>query len=285
MKLLRSFFSHVPEEIPEVPKEESPDPNADRELGDSYRAARRSLVAVCALGLGWSTAQFTPADLQLDVGGVSMDFGSASVPVIIAASLLYLTARWIFEFAMMPRLVRRWPLAQLDFRFVLAIARFSLLAVAAGALERSIKMIVLLVTLLGVLTVVSFLLSLLLMFLTVPVRMWARSRAQRISAANAVIEGIVWAAAFSICLTMLSIIAVGIGSYYEPLRSAFWGTPPDPIALGLFLTALVGFFLSHWLLRPIIRQVFAERPAYYTERGADGTLRVTFPVREKGPLL
>lgn len=184
---------------------------------------------------------------------MSIDFGNASVPVIIIIALIYLIIRWIFEFAMMSRHVRRWPLAQLDFRFVFAVARFSLLAVAAGALDRSIKMILLLFALLGALAVVFFILCLLLMLLTVPVRMLARSRVKQISVANSVVEGFVWAAVFSTYLTILGIIAVGIYSYYEPLRSSFWGTPPDPIALGIFLITLVGLFLSPWLFGRIIR--------------------------------
>lgn len=286
MKFLRSFFSYVPAEFPEVPKEELPDPNEERNLSDSYRAARRSLVAICGLSLGWSTAQFTPSNLQLAIGGMSLDLGNASVPLIIAAVLLYLTARWMLEFAMMPRHIRRWRLAQLDFRFILNVTKFSLLMLAAASLERSIKIAAVVIASLMAITFVSLILGILLMFVTIPIRMWARSRAHaRISAANSVGEGLAWAIFFSICLTAVGILSFAIASYHEPLRSAFWGSPPDPLALSTFIATLVLVFLSPLMLNHTISRLFAERPTYYTERGPNGELRITFFKQEREPIL
>lgn len=112
--MFRHFFSYVPPDPPpEVPEVESPDPNTDRVLSDPFRAARRSLVAVCAVCIAWSTAQFSIEELRFDAAGIAVDLKNASVPLILGAILVYLTVRWTLEFAMMPRHVRRWPLAQL----------------------------------------------------------------------------------------------------------------------------------------------------------------------------
>ena len=124
MKFFRYFFSYVPPESPlEVPKDEPPDLNVDRLLSDPFRSARRNLVAVCGLCLAWSIAQLALANPSIAVAGISVDLKDTSIPVLLYILLVYFIIRWGFEFAMMPRHVRRWPLAQLDFRMVLAAAR------------------------------------------------------------------------------------------------------------------------------------------------------------------
>ena len=104
-----------PEAPPEIPKEEPPDPNENRSLAEPVRAARRTLVVICALCIAWASAQFTIPDPKIDLAGVILDFKNASVPIVLAVLLVYATIRWIIEFAMMPRHIRRWPLAQFDF--------------------------------------------------------------------------------------------------------------------------------------------------------------------------
>jgi hypothetical protein len=287
VKFFRYLFSYVaPEPLPQVPEEEQPDPNAERVLNDSFRAARRNLVALCGICIAWASAQLTVKDLAFDAGGLSVDLSNATVPILLGAALFYLTAQWVLEFAMMPRNVRRWRLAQLDFRLVSVVMRFALLAVAAGALNRSLRtVILLLVGLLG-LAMISGFLFIILMFVTTPVRMWARSRAGRVSAANAVIEGEAWAVFFAILLTAGLVVGCGIASYcYMPLRNAFWPEPPSPIALSMFVAALVSVFLSHWFLRPVFARLFAERPPYRTKKREDGKTVVTFVDEPKEPLL
>jgi len=288
MNFLRYFFSYVPPDPPpEVPKDDPPDPSAGRLLSEPVRAARRSLMAACGISLAWSTAQLTPANLRFDVAGVSVDLGSASIPLLLGAAILYLAVRWGLEFAMMPRHVRRWPLAQLDFRVVSVVSRFSLLAVAAGALDRSLLVVVGVVAAILILAVSSVVLSVVLIFVTMPIRMWARARANRLSAANAAMEAVFWAGLFAVCLVVAGVVGLGVASYrYGPLRDAVWKTaPPDPIALGVFLATLIAVFLSHWLLRPVVAKLFADRPSYYTERDPDGNLLIKHVEREREPLL
>lgn len=287
MKFFKYFFSYVPPDPPpEVPKDEPPDPYEDCSLSDPVRAARRSMMVVCGLCLAWSSAQFAITDPSIAVAGISVDVKDASIPVVLAAVLIYLTVRWWIEFAMMPRHVRRWPLAQLDFRMVQFTVRFSLLAVAAGALDRSLWTIVRIIASLALLAVVSAVFTVVLMFVTMPVRMWARARAGRHSSANAAIEAMLWAGLFAVCIAVVGIIGLGIASYrYAPLRDAIWPLPPNPIALSVFLLTLVAVFLSHWLLRPVTSRLFAERPGYYTERDPDGNLLVHIVGEEKKPLM
>src|SRR5438128_2973701 len=130
--MLRWFFSYVsPDPLPEVPEEEPPDPNAERALSEAYRTARRHLVAVSAICLAWSAAQFTVPKFSIEAVGITLDLQNGSLPLLLGLALMYLTTRWLLEYAMMPRLVRRWPLAKLDFRVVSIVSRCSFLALAA----------------------------------------------------------------------------------------------------------------------------------------------------------
>lgn len=278
--MLRSFFTYSPSKTnppPEVPKEDPPDHHADLKLSEPYRTARRSLVAVCAVCLAWATAQFSFKELKIDSLGITVDLKSASVPVLLGVGLIYFAARWTIEFAMMPRDVRRWSLAQFDFRAVSIICRLSLLTLTAGALDRSLRSVVAIILALFGLAAVTCILTALLMFVTTPIRMWARSRANRISAASAVAEGEWWAGLFAISLTVAGTIGFGVASYYyDALRLAIWPVPPKPLALCIFLITLNVIFLSHWLVRAQMERLFAKVPDYYTERMADGSLKVVY---------
>lgn len=286
IKFLKYFFSYVPSEPwPENPEEEPTDPNLDLTLPEPVRAARRNLVAVSGIAIAWATAQFTTTTSKIEIAGVSVDFNIGSIPIFLAVAILYLMFRWGMEFAMMPRTLRRWPLAQMDFRIVGWISRFALVAVAAGAVDRSIWTIMKIMSSLGMLALASLILSIILMFVTMPIRMWARHRAKAHSAANAAFEALFWAGLFAVLISIASFIAFGIASYtHVPLRETIWKSPPDPVALSVFVFALVSVFLSHWLLRPITFKMFAERPGYTTTRLPDGRLVYRFNTPEKKPL-
>lgn len=285
--MLRSFFSYVPSAPPpEEPETEPPDPNSNRALSEPYRSARRGLLALCAVCIAWSAAQFGLGELTVEGAGVVVDLKDASVPLLLGTALTYLTGRWVMEYAMMSRHVRRWRLAQLDFRTVSAVSRFSMLALAAGALDRSLRSVTAIVILLAVLALLTGVLTTALMLITMPVRMWARERAGRVSAASASYEAVVWALVFAVSLIVIGTIAVAVASYrYEPLRLAVWPVPPNPIALAVFVVTLNAVFLSHWLLQPLLSRLFGERPAYRTSRTEDGRLIYSWPNEPREPLL
>lgn len=287
IKFFKSFFSYVPSEPwPENPEDEPADPNLDLTLPEPVRAARRNLVAVSGIAIAWATAQFVTTSSKIEIAGVSVEFNISSIPVLLAVAILYLMFRWGMEFAMMSRTLRRWPLAQMDFKIVSRISRFALLAVAAGAIDRSIWIIVKITGSLGLLALASLILSFALMFVTMPLRMWVRHRAKVYSAANTVFEAVYWAGLFAVFLSIASFIAFGIASYtLAPLREAIWKSPPNPVALSIFVLTLTIVFLSHWLLRPITCKLFVERPGYTTTRGPDGRLVYSWKAPEKKPLL
>ncbi len=287
MKFLQYLFSYVPpESLPEVPEEEPTDPAEGRVLTDTFRAARRNLIVICALCIAWASAQISVGSPSISLAGLSLDLSNATVPLVLTLSLAYLTFQWGLEFAMMSRKVRRWRLAHLDFRIVSRIVRFALLAIAAGVMQRSLATITYLVCGLFVLALISGLFSIVLIFVFMPLRMWARSKANRPSAANAAFEAVTWAAFFSVILIVAGVIAAGVAAYrYEPLRNIIWDTPPNPLAFGAFIFALVATLLSEWLLTPLFAKLFAQRPDYHTRRGEDGRVVYTFKNDPQEPLL
>ena len=287
MAFLRHFLSYVPPEPPsEVPAEEPPDPSANRALSEPYRAARRILVALCALSTAWSSAQFGPDNLRLTALGMTADLQHSAIPVLLGAAIAYSTLRWIVEFAMMPRHVRRWRLAQADFRLVSIIVRLSVLVLSAGALDRSSRTLATVGLALGGLTLAALLLTLMLMLLTVPVRLRARQRAGRISAASAAVEAVFWAGLFAAVLAVGAFSVTAIASYWSvTLRQVLWRGVPDPVALAAFTFLVMLVFLSPWLLRPLVAMLFSKRPPYWTERMPDGSLAVHYLTNPREPLL
>lgn len=282
----RYLFSYVPPDFPpEVPKEEPEDPNADRALTDAYRNARRTLVAVCTLSIAWATAQFSLAELNFEAAGISVDLRDAPVPLLLAIAVIYLAMRSVMEYAMMERHVRRWPLAKLEMSAVLLLARVTILVVAAGALNRSLRSAVVVAVSLIIMAFIAGLLGTALMVAFMPLRMAVRKRAGRESAANAAGEAMFWGGFFGVVLTVVGAIAFGIASYRsDAIRVFVWPDPPSPWTLAAFVMLLCLGFLSPWLLKPLKRRLFAERSDYYTER-VDGHLLLHTVDRPKEPLL
>jgi hypothetical protein len=236
-------------------------------LSELVLSSRRNLIVVCGLSIAWASAQFAIASTTIELSNVSIDLKEASIPAVLSVLLIYFTTRWALDFSMMSRRLRRWPLAQLDFRMLLFIARFSLLAVAAGALDRSIKSILIIITSLALLFVFSLIFTFVLMFITVPIRVWVRKRKGRRVGTGAIFEGMFWSGLFAVIIAVLGATALGISSYtYAPIREALWPTPPNALSLVLFTITLILVFLSHWLLRPVLNNIFAVRPDYTTVR-------------------
>ena len=107
-------------------------------IGSEYRDARRLTSLLCAIGLGWSGAQFELKSLTLSSAGV-VDLTSASIPLILTCGIVYMTAKSILGYAMQSKEVRRWRLAQIDFRIFLFLVRTTVLMLAAGGLHRSVE--------------------------------------------------------------------------------------------------------------------------------------------------
>ena len=283
---LRSWFASTPPPMPEEPYNEPPDPSAGRKLASSYRSARRVLILVSALSTGWSAAQFSLREVTVQVLGFSVSLENAAIPLLLGLAQAYMTVRWGLEFAMMPRHVRRWRLAQWDFRLGLMVTRFALLAVAAGAVDRSLETIARLVIVLACLAGASIMMFAALLIPLTFWRMRAREKTGRISATAAVAEAMAWSGMFGVGSTALFVTGGLITSYvYEPLSRRIWEVRPSPVAITVFLFVLVAIFLSHWLLRPMLAKLFGERRPYRTSRNSEGQLIYKSIGKEQEPLV
>lgn len=286
--MFKSLFGHHPGGPPEHPEEEYPDPNLGRELPESVRSARRTLIAVCALGGAWSLALFNVKSFTVEALGVQLDLKQSTVPFMLELAVLYFTVRWLIEFTMLPRNVRRWPMAQFDARFTLWIARAAIVVVSSGAMDRDYRAMAIVGVTVAAAALAIPVLEILLGFVVfMPIRGFARKRAGApIGSVWHVTEALMWGKIFAIIIVPLSVVGLGILSY---VNGAFghrvWTRSPPPLELAMFTATVAVTVASPWLLRPIISHVFAERPDYRTTRTESGAVEYRFFEREKEPLL
>jgi len=252
------------------------------EITDGYRGARRLTSLLCAVGLGWSTAQFEVKSLSLGPAG-TIDLSNASFSLTLACGIIYMMVRCTIEFAMQPIEVRRWHLAQSDFRLSVFLVQATLLMLAAGGLNRSVDTILYVAIGTLVLMVAAILLLFLGMRVLMPLRMHIRERQGRVSVAYSVIEAEGWAWLIAMGIIIALLVALGVASLqYEPLRSV-WITPPSPIAVAIFIATAIAIIISvayQWLWE---RKLFAHPAPYTTKKLPDGRIGVTLHRGSKMP--
>lgn len=101
------------------------------QISDGYRRARGTTSIFCAIALAWATAQVDFKTLSFGPAG-SVDVPSASLPLILACAIAFAITRCTIEFAMQPEGVRRWSLAQADFKLTVFLVRAAALILGAG---------------------------------------------------------------------------------------------------------------------------------------------------------
>ena len=237
----------------------------------------------CAIGLGWSGAQFELKSLTLGSAGV-VNLTSASIPLILTCGIVYMTAKAILGYAMQSKEVRRWHLAQVDFRICLFLVRTTLLMLAAAGLYRSIETFIFVAT--GAIIVVfgSWLAYVLGMLFLVPlivaIRRCIRRPYRGASPVPYVAEASAWSELIVLVLLVALLVAFGFASLeYGPLLT-FWTEPPDPVAVAVFVVTAIGVVLSYWLQSLGERKLFARPVPKLTELST-GIIGVSFPKEKK----
>ena len=244
-------------------------------LGTDYRSARRLNSVICTLGLGWSAAQFELSSANFGGWG-AIDISDGSIPLILACAISYLTAKTFFGFAMQPKAVRRWSLAQIDFKLCWFLVRATLLMLAASGLHRSVDTFVIVV--LGALALLLG--SMLLIFLgtgvLTPIFECIRQSSSSASPAASVFKALAWSELIVTVLVVLLIAALGIVSLnWQPLLR-LWTEPPDPVAVGIFVTTAIAVVVSLKFDFVWQRKLFAKRMPTVKKR-PDGTIEVSIP--------
>ncbi len=249
------------------------------QVSDGYRGARRLTSLVCALGLGWSAAQFEVKYLSL--GPAGLDLSNASFSLMLAGGIAYMTARCVIEFAMQPDSVRRWYLAQIDFKISLFLVRATFLMLAAGGLHRSVETIMYVAGGTLILMGGSFILIFIGTIALMPLRMFLRRRRGRVSAASSAIEALAWSEAIVVALVITLLVALGVASLrYEPLLS-LWTVPPSPIAVGIFVATVIAIIISVQIQSSWEGKLFLRSAPCTTTALPNGTIGVTFHEKNK----
>lgn len=246
------------------------------QLTEGYRVSRRNTSIVCAIALAWSASQFDIKALSLDTIG-SVDLTNATIPLILAITAIYTFLRSIIEYAMQPKLVRQWKLAQIDFKLLVWLVRATALALGVSGLSRSLEAIgaaaILMLVLLVVALVFWFVGTLALTPLFIMMhKKYRRSYSPVPHVMDAMgLSGLL--VGVSLCIAF---IGLGMASlYYEPLR-LHWLTVPSHISVTIAVLTAIAVVLSIAVQEIWYPNLFAYEPDFTTTRLPDGTIGVTF---------
>ena len=258
------------------------DSKSSLSIGLEYRDSRRLTSLYCAIGLGWSTAQFELESLNFGPAGM-VDVSNASIPLMLTCGIIYMTAKSIVGYAMQPEVVRRWHLAQIDCRIFLFLVRTTLLMLAAGGLHRSVDTFIFVA--IGALTIVfgSFLAVFLGTMLLVPLILAIRKAIGRpyrgASPVPYISEASAWSELIVIVLLVALLVVLGFASIeYDPLLR-LWTERPAPIAVTVLVVTAIAVVVSYWLQRLGERKLFAQ-PTPKLTKLPDGRIGVSFPSEE-----
>lgn len=249
------------------------------QLSDAYRRARGFTTILCAIALAWGAAQFEFKSLNFGAAG-SVDLSSASVPLILACAIAYAMTRCTIEFAMQPESVRRWRLAQADFKLTVFLVRTAALILGAGGLYRSVETVLAVALVVLILLVASVLLigagTLVLTPLMLAIRARRAGHSPGGSPIWAIMEAEGWAALVTVMLQSVLFVALGVGFLlYEPLRS-LWTAPPTATAVTVFVLTAIAVVISVYLQPRWYQELFVDEAPFTTKRLPDGTIGVSF---------
>ena len=236
------------------------------ELSTGYRSARKLTALFCAIGIGWSAAQFDIQTAKLSLG-LNVSFSNASISLILVCCILYMVSRCYIEYCMQTVEVRRWELANLDFSLTSFFAQAAILALAASGIVRSLETIVFLILATLVVIFVSMALVFIGMMPLVPLMMWLRARKDRLGAGSmATLEALAWAMILVIVLFVVLVIALAAASlFYEPVRS-LWPEPPAVYPMIGLVVGVLGvafsFIFMHLLTDKMYLRIKSKRTKF-----------------------
>ena len=253
-------------------------------LSDSYRKSRRNLTIACGIGIAWSASQFELKTVAIGLG-TKVDFGNASIPIVLFSLITFLFIRCTLEFAMQESTVRRWSLASIDYRITLNVVRVSVLCLGTATIVRTLDSIFWMV--LSALAFIAFFLLLLfiLTMILMPIRMYLRGKQGKTSAASAAAESFAYSFFISVIVYIGLIYIFGSG-IYQPLD--YLKDTPDSIeqiSIYIFYTFVILLFISFIFEDRLLRKLFLFEPPYITETTPleDGVTGIAFVENPEHP--
>ncbi len=248
-----------------------------KEISAAYRNSRRNTSVLSGIGIAWSAAQFEIKTMSIGtLGGANIE--GASIPILISILCIYAAVRCTIEYMMQNDSVRRWPLAQLDYRITLYITRFSLIALTASTIARTGEMVLFLAgtTLIAILG--FFVLVSIMMFIIMPYRMWIRHLTGRVSAASAAGESFFYSISIVGLAYIVAIILIGL-NIIKPFD--YLGQNSQGITnLQLFIFSFVSLVIlfSFFLDGRFLNMVFAFEPVMIQKKYIDENGREIFSI-------
>jgi len=243
------------------------------QISDAYRRARRNTSVLCAIALAWSAAQFDVKSLNVGPAG-TVDLSNASVPLVLACGIIYTLARCTIEFAMQPVDVRRWYLAQVDFKITVFLVRATILMLAAGGIYRSVETVAYVAVAVLLMLFAFGLLFVVGIFSIAPILLWIKP--PKGSPVWRIMEAEGWSRIIVSILLVTSLVGLGIASLrYEPLRS-LWTVPPTPTAVAIFVVATIVVVISIFAQSTLYRKLFVYEAPFTETKLSDGTIGISF---------
>jgi hypothetical protein len=241
------------------------------EISDAYRKARRNTSIFCGISIAWSAAQFDLSSLNIGGAG-KVDLSGASIPTILASVIIYTIVSCTIEFMMQPNEVRRWSLAQIDYKITLNLVRVSLLTIAAASASRSLETVIGVVVAALAFIFSYFVLVMALMLILMPLRMYIRSRQGRISAASSAMEATAWSMFIVGVSYLLLFITLGFSAFNKMPYFELLPKIPNQISTIVFATTSIIITVSYFFEGVILKKVFAFVPvmierSYFDETG------------------
>jgi hypothetical protein len=252
--------------------------NPKLELSDAYRKSRGSVSILSGIAIAWAAAQFDFTEMKLPMLG-DIKLSGYGIPLILASCIVYAITRSTIEFVMQSVDVRRWKLAQLDYKITLVVSVASILFLSASGVTRSVYTIIA-ITGIGLFLAAVFLMgSFVLTIALMPIVLFFRRKKHSTpSAASAAFSSLSYGLIVS-GLLIIALIAIG-GSNILFRGYEYFGLTETPNTTSVFVflfTAIIcalGCFGHHRLLQG----VFAFEPPFIveTKKREDGTTLVRF---------
>ena len=229
------------------------------EISSAYRNSRRNTSILSGIGIAWSAAQFEIKTMSLGtLGGVNIE--TASIPIIVGVLCIYTMTRCTLEYMMQTKDVRRWQLAQIDYRITLYLVRFTIVVLTAATVARTGDLVVYLGSA-SLLAAIGFVaLTFAFMFVTMPFRLFVRRLSGRTSVASAAIEATFYSFLLSGLLYVIIIVLLAFNIinpflYLGDNFKLFTG-----LQLSIFSGVLLVILLSFFFDSKFLNMVFAFEP-------------------------
>lgn len=258
------------------------------EISDAYRKSRRNISIVCGISLAWAAAQFELKSLIIGAAGV-VDISGASISILLVFTISYMLLRLTIEFVMQTKEVRRWKLAQFDYRITLNLVRISFLALAVTTFTRSIEAVVttIIAAVFIILSyfIVVFILVAPIHYLLMPLIMRIRWRQGRRSGASIAIEAADWSILIGV------IFYVGLLLYFGKATFEYLPFIGDLVSLAdmnsiiVFVVVFSIVIFSWFFENTLLKKIFVFEPKYNFEMTPleDGKIGVSWPENPNHP--